>query len=66
MIGGRTKDKAENMYDIGSLGVGAIRWYRVVKAANVPLGFFSTINVEIAVAIGSGTIPLGVKLESVE
>ena len=66
MVGGGTKHEAKKMYDVRSLGISAIAWYRVVKAANVPLAFVSTINVEIAVTKGSGTVPHGIKLEPVE
>jgi hypothetical protein len=54
------------MYHILSLRIAPIRRCCVEKAANVPLGFSSTIDIEVAPAMGSGAIPLGVEIESVE
>lgn len=48
------------------LRVTPVRRYCVKKAANVPFGFLSTIDVEVALAMGSGAIPLRVELDPVE
>lgn len=48
------------------LRVAPIRRYCVKKAANVPLGFLSTVDVEVALAIGSDAIPLRVEFKPVE
>lgn len=50
---------AENMHDIFSDGITSIGWHSVIKTANVPFCFASSVDVEIVVAVGSRPIPPG-------
>lgn len=49
----------EDVYDIVPKGIAAIDWHSVVKTANVPLCFASTVEVEIIVTFGRRPIPFG-------
>ena len=57
---------AEDMYDIFPDGIASIGWYNVVKTANVPVCFTSSVDVEIVVAFGSRPSPLGFQLLTIE
>lgn len=56
----------EDVYDIFPDGVASIGWHNVVKTANVPFCFTSSVDVEIVVAFGSRPFPLGFQLLTIE
>lgn len=56
----------EDMDDIFSDGIASIGWHSVVKAANVPFCFASTVDVEVIVTFGSRPFPLGLQLLTIK
>ena len=50
---------AKDMYDIFPNGVTSIGWHIVVKTADVPFCFASTVDVEVIVTFGRRPVPLG-------
>ena len=57
--------ETEDMYDIFADRIASIGWHNVVKTADVPFCFASTIDVDIIVAFGSRPIPRGFQLLTV-
>ena len=49
----------EDMYDIFPNRITSISWQNIVKTADMPLRFASTVDVEIIVAYGICPVPFG-------
>ena len=54
------------MDNILSVRAASIFRYYVVETADMPLGFFSSVDVKVVATVGCGAIPLGVELLTIE